>query len=93
MAFSTLQEMNIIASGLDLDPKDITIIQTIEHGKPYGLSGWNYFILSKQFVRNVNVQRVTEAEQSEWFLVIENIGVQHLPHAEKQLTFCRCSLT
>jgi len=53
----------------------------------------NYFSLSKQLARTVNVQRVKEAEQSEWFSVMENIEVQYLPHAEKQPTFCRYSLT
>jgi uncharacterized protein (DUF302 family) len=41
----------------------------------------------------VNVQRVQDAEKSEGFFVMRNIEVQALPHAEKQLTFCRYSLT
>jgi hypothetical protein len=52
-----------------------------------------YFLLSKQIVRNVNVQRVEDAGKSEGFFVMKNIEVQTLPHAEKQLTFCRYSLT
>jgi len=51
------------------------------------------FLLSKQIVRNVNIQRVEDAEQSEGFFVMKNIEVQTLPYAERQLTFCRYSLT
>jgi hypothetical protein len=41
----------------------------------------------------VNVQRVQDAGKSEGFFAMKNIEVQTLPYAEKQLTFCRYSLT
>ncbi len=37
-AHITLQEMNIVSLGLKLEPTVTIIMQTIEQGKPYGLS-------------------------------------------------------